>query len=148
MLVGTSYGFVALWDLRFQIIVSLWRHSYKSPIISLQTVPNSYCEVEEPSLSSLPYALISCGDNEVALWNIDSGKLEQLFKVLPSTVSENTAMSSPSLEAVDLPSKSNDWFSYGFLNDGDGVNCAVSNKAIRATLIPTSATGKCKLTYY
>ena len=82
MIVGTSHGYLAIIDLRFHIIVQLYRHSSRKPVLHIQVMPSGYYEVAESvaqGVTSIPYVLVSCGNNEVAIWNVDTGDLYQVL---------------------------------------------------------------------
>ena len=79
MVVGTSHGYIALLDLRFHIIVQLSLHSSNCPITKLKCLPHTYYDIaDNVPLSSLPYIVVSSGNNEIGIWNIETGDLHQV----------------------------------------------------------------------
>ena len=80
MVLGTSRGYISLWDLRFQIILRLWKHSSGMPIHKVQPVPLGYAESMDGPTSSLPYCFVATGKNETAVWNLETGELSQVLR--------------------------------------------------------------------
>ena len=60
------------------------------------------------SSSSTPWvmALLGSGttthDNEASLWNLDTGKCEHVFRVVPAVASDRAALHIPTLESIPL----------------------------------------------
>lgn len=96
---GTSRGFIALWDLRFQQILKLWHHSRSSPINRLAT---SFCPPPQSWAGKAnndmrPFLFVASGPNECSMFDITSGACTECFR----TVDYSYGHSSPRLE--DIP---------------------------------------------
>lgn len=92
LMTGTSRGFIAAWDLRFQIPVQLWRHSAKTAITHLTTVdapailprdhgPNA---LQHPVKGPLVFAAAE-GTNQICGFDIYTGESRMLFRINNST---------------------------------------------------------------
>lgn len=104
---GTSRGYVGLWDIRFQTMVKLWRHSRGSPIKRLTGAFGN--SLDEPSR---PLVFMGCDNNEASLFDVSTGGCLQCHRVLDSSLSyvDQSALPSdclyvPYLESVNIPSR-------------------------------------------
>ncbi|KAL7529541.1 hypothetical protein ACHAXR_003020 [Thalassiosira sp. AJA248-18] len=104
---STNRGYVGLWDIRFQTMVKLWRHSRDSPIKRLTNAfGNSLDE------ASRPLVFMGCDNNEASLFDVSTGGCLQCYRVLDSSFSyvDQSALppdclSVPYLESVNIPSR-------------------------------------------
>eukprot|EP00903_Cladosiphon_okamuranus_P008555 g8210.t1 len=121
LVVGTSRGFVMLWDLRFQILARLWRHSSGGAIHKLATCSR----LPPPDAAQGPHVIVAAGRNEAAIWDLSKGgPCKQCFRVVPPSEGPPQAQPSsrggkgqdpvavpgaelPVLEEVSLPSHPN-----------------------------------------
>lgn len=81
---GTSRGFVALWDLRFQQILKLWHHSRSAPINRLGTsiVPAPQSWSGRSTSETRPFLFAAAGPNECAMFDITSGACRECFRTI------------------------------------------------------------------
>ncbi|CAI9782563.1 unnamed protein product [Fraxinus pennsylvanica] len=75
---GSSRGVLMLWDLRFCILVNLWKYSLECPIERM-------CLFIPPpgtplSAATRPLVYVAAGCNEVSLWNAENGSCHQVFR--------------------------------------------------------------------
>ncbi|CAM9232680.1 unnamed protein product [Pylaiella littoralis] len=120
LVVGTSRGFVMLWDLRFQILARLWRHSSGGAIHKLATCSR----LPPPDAAPGPHVIVAAGRNEAAIWDLSKGRAcKQCFRVVSPAEGPPPPPSSrgsrgqdptvvpgaelPVLEEVSLPSHPN-----------------------------------------
>mmetsp|Transcript_49388 Transcript_49388/g.55940 ORF Transcript_49388/g.55940 Transcript_49388/m.55940 type:complete len:1792 (+) Transcript_49388:143-5518(+) len=86
VVVGTSRGFISLWDLRFQQIMKLWHHSRSSPINRLATSfvppPQSWVNKGTTNIESRPYIFVASGHNECAMFDATSGHCSECFRTV------------------------------------------------------------------
>ncbi|KAI8142350.1 hypothetical protein BJV82DRAFT_614613 [Fennellomyces sp. T-0311] len=73
MLVGTTRGFLTLYDLRFQILVKSWLHHSKSRINSMLLSHDPKAEGKQ--------VIIAAGSNEVSVWDIVELRCVEVFAV-------------------------------------------------------------------
>jgi len=104
---GTSRGYVGLWDIRFQTMVKLWRHSRDSPI---KRLTNGFGSSSDEA--SRPLLFMGCDNNEAALFDVSTGGCLQCYRVLDSSLSyvdqsalPHDCLTMPYLESVDIPSR-------------------------------------------
>ena len=90
---GTSKGVIVLFDLRFHLVVKVFRHSSCTRIHRIFL---------HGGFSSKPLVYIAAGSNECCLWNVDTGACKQIFRVLPPSISSLDAHMCPSLEPVPV----------------------------------------------
>ena len=83
---GTSRGFIALWDVRFQQRLKLWHHSRESPINRVATSfvppPQSWTGRGTSSANARPFVFAASGPNECAMFDIMSGTCRQCFRTV------------------------------------------------------------------
>jgi phosphoinositide-3-kinase regulatory subunit 4 len=81
---GTSRGYLALWDVRFQQAVKLWRHSREASITSLATSfvpPPQNWGTRTMVGSARPFVFAACGSNECSMFDIETGSCREAFRV-------------------------------------------------------------------
>jgi len=103
---GTSRGYVGLWDIRYQTMVKLWRHSGDSSIKRLSDAFGNSLDGQ-----SQPLVFMGCDNNEASLFDISNGACLQCYRVLDSSLSyvdqgalPYECLSVPYLENVNIPS--------------------------------------------
>lgn len=81
---GTSGGYLALWDLRFQQILKLWHHSRSTAIHRLGTsiVPTSQSWTGKSRSEMRPYLFAAAGPNECAMFDITTGACRECFRTV------------------------------------------------------------------
>lgn len=108
---GTSKGFVSLFDIRYNIPSKLWRHSSHGPIHRLACckVPKVSAGGGSSGTSMSPqsegaFLFVAAGQNEAAVWGIpEGGECCKCFRSMPLDVSRGPVAPLPSLEEVALP---------------------------------------------
>jgi phosphoinositide-3-kinase regulatory subunit 4 len=111
LIIGTSRGYLTLWDIRFNIMSKLWRHSSHSPIhkiVCLNPLPRNRGDVIP--VTDGAYVFVAAGNNETAVWGLPEGG--ECFKCFRSmTVTGQSLKESyaelPRLETVSIPSRHN-----------------------------------------
>jgi phosphoinositide-3-kinase, regulatory subunit 4 len=82
---GTSRGYIALWDIRFQQCLKLWRHSRDAPIARLATStvpPPDHWGLPTSSGSARPFIFASAGVNECSMFDVFSGRCTECFRTV------------------------------------------------------------------
>ena len=83
---GTSKGYLALWDIRFQQCMNLWRHSRGAPISRLATSstppPQTWGSPSKSPNVSRPYIFVAAGSNECAMFDALSGTCSECFRTV------------------------------------------------------------------
>jgi hypothetical protein len=92
---GTNRGVIAVVDLRFRLIVTVWRHSARTPIYSLFP----YTTLSAESTQQLA-CIVATGETEVCVWNLESGAAIALLRTLPERVTEMAARRAPFLTRI------------------------------------------------
>lgn len=84
LVTGTSRGFLALWDVRFQKMVKLWHHSSGMPVSRLAASFAAFPAGAKDAAGAepRPFAFTSCGKNECAMFDLTDGSCRQSFRVL------------------------------------------------------------------
>ncbi|KAJ1426931.1 hypothetical protein B484DRAFT_450462 [Ochromonadaceae sp. CCMP2298] len=111
MCLGTSEGFVSLFDIRYNVPCKLWRHSSASTIHRL-----ACCKTPRGALglgvagSTIPvqsegaFLFVAAGQNEAAVWGIpEGGECCKCFRSVPLDVSRGPVAPLPTLTEVALP---------------------------------------------
>mmetsp|Transcript_187 Transcript_187/g.262 ORF Transcript_187/g.262 Transcript_187/m.262 type:complete len:577 (-) Transcript_187:59-1789(-) len=116
IIAGTNRGYIALWDIRFQMMVKLWQHSSGAPVSRLATCyttlpqdkngDNNYSGDERK-----PFMFVGCGKNEASVFDVTNGACRQCFRVLDpmlayidQTLLPESCLTMPTLQNVDIPS--------------------------------------------
>lgn len=136
--VGTSKGYIGIWDIRFQTPLSLWRVNHRSPVTRLAT---SY--TENPSVWGTqirshprPYIFVSSAQNECAMYDVQTGLCQQCFRSvsgggpgpensneLPALIEQRLASARGSMR----PTSSDIIGTWDHLSLTPKVNCMVGN---------------------
>jgi WD40 repeat protein len=105
--VGTSKGYVALWDIRFNVMCKLWHHSAGMPIHRLacsKFLPTT----RQSSSESNTYLIVASGVNETAVWSLpDGGDCLKCFRAVPRkyfSSQEDSIAALPTLRPVSFSS--------------------------------------------
>lgn len=97
---GTSRGFILVWDLRFLILVYVWRHLAHSAIHRLTHCPGL------PSRESVtlhhPIVYVACGNNEVGAYDLSTGYARAIFRALRPHVSDLEAKRCTNLSPIPI----------------------------------------------
>ena len=110
LVTGTSSGYVALWDIRFQQPVKLWQHSRGTSISRLATsyiLPPQYWGSDDPSLAARPFIFIATGSNECGMFDVLNGSCQGCFRTIEadSRTLNGNVMDPPMLEPVRISPK-------------------------------------------
>jgi len=128
--VGTSLGFIGLWDIRYNLLCKLWRHSsYHSIQRLVCTKPSPDRQLSEDyslACSEGGYLLVAAGRNEVALWGVpDGGECLKCFRSGAIPVASKCDMTSlPWLHDIDIPPHS--WAPFRGCHVGRGPTSSVA----------------------
>ena len=111
--VGTSKGFIILYDLRYDIMCKLWRHSSGSTIWRLACSKslsasnrNIYAPTGSPALADTEgaYLFVSAGKDETAVWGLpEAGECIKCFRSVPLENSRKQFAKLPTLTEIALP---------------------------------------------
>ncbi|TMW55206.1 hypothetical protein Poli38472_013097 [Pythium oligandrum] len=141
--VGTSRGFICLWDLRFLVLIRIWRHSSHRSIHRLKPclgLPNTLT-LEE---TSVPLVFVAAGDGEVAVFDLSIGACRAVFRTLHVQAPEADACRCPTLLHVPIPHRSRSVLGsflgiYGIANAFDEIAATPLSEepSVRAILCPS-----------
>ncbi|KAL4146734.1 hypothetical protein PRNP1_012598 [Phytophthora ramorum] len=141
--VGTSRGFLCLWDLRFLVLIRIWRHSSHRAIHRLQPclgLPNTL-PLDE---TSVPLVFVAAGDGEVAVFDLSIGACRAVFRTLEAQASEAEACKCPTLLHVPIPHRSRSVLGsflgiYGIATAFDEISTSPLSEepSVRAMLCPS-----------
>lgn len=145
---GTNRGYLLLFDLRFLLLVKVWRHSARGPIHRLAAatrLPQNPQDAEEergggyipsdsPSPAGRPLLFVAAGANEMAVWDLQvGGKCKHCFRSVlrgKNDINGSPLMTAPlpTLEKVPLPSYHRDPVLHGV----DAYNEALRELSFRS----------------
>lgn len=108
---GTSKGFISLFDIRFNVPSKLWRHSAHAPIHRLACckAPKIGTNVPGAAGAGSPqsegaFLFVAAGNNEAAVWGIpEGGECSKCFRSMALDVSRGPVAPLPFLEDIALP---------------------------------------------
>jgi hypothetical protein len=91
IVVGTSLGFICLWDLRFRTATQIWRHSAQTKIVKLSVSPSSSLlprrkNPQHPTQGPLVLASAQ-GTNELCAFDLYSSESRLVFRITDTTSS-------------------------------------------------------------
>jgi len=112
---GTSHGYLALWDLRFGLLVNLWRHSSHRQIYKLASASTSVASGTSDAASERPFCYVAAGANEVSCFDLITGRCRQCFRVLPPLSAE--ALRSPDKQDLHETGEESGFESGSLLNN-------------------------------
>lgn len=99
LVVGTSRGFLVLYDVRFSVVVRTWLHSSCQPIEAL-VVAGGANRAEDNY--SRPRVFVAAGENsQVGLFDVGEGSLSYVFRGFGHQQGSAEQYRLPSLEAVE-----------------------------------------------
>uniref|UniRef100_K3WTL6 non-specific serine/threonine protein kinase n=1 Tax=Globisporangium ultimum (strain ATCC 200006 / CBS 805.95 / DAOM BR144) TaxID=431595 RepID=K3WTL6_GLOUD len=141
--VGTSRGFICLWDLRFLVMIRIWRHSSHRSIHRLKSclgLPNTL-PLDE---TSVPLVFVAAGDGEVAVFDLSIGACRAVFRTLHVQASEAEAGRCPTLLHIPIPHRSRSVLGsllgiYGIATAFDDIATTLHSEepSVRAILCPS-----------
>jgi phosphoinositide-3-kinase regulatory subunit 4 len=105
---GTNKGYVALWDVRFQNTVKLWRHTSGEKIHRVATSfvpPPQYWSGRFANTDPRPFAFLGTGANECGMFDLIDGSCKECFRTV-WTDSKKHNEGLPSLLDVNIGSRS------------------------------------------
>eukprot|EP00351_Strombidinopsis_sp_SopsisLIS2011_P005484 CAMPEP_0116888416 /NCGR_PEP_ID=MMETSP0463-20121206/23418_1 /TAXON_ID=181622 /ORGANISM="Strombidinopsis sp, Strain SopsisLIS2011" /LENGTH=152 /DNA_ID=CAMNT_0004553119 /DNA_START=2619 /DNA_END=3077 /DNA_ORIENTATION=- len=107
MIMGTLGGYVLLYDIRYNIVMSQFKHNMRYPINAVSTVCSPQL-MKNNLHKSDPLALVSAGgpNYEMSLLNLHSGNVEILFTVNDQGISGgngNSNSAAPGYNSVVIP---------------------------------------------
>lgn len=106
--VGTSKGYVTLWDIRYNIVCQAWRHSSNSSIHRLASCkairgPGAQNAAGLPNTDGA-YLFVATGNNEAAVWGLpEGGECFKCFRSLSLDDSKAPIAPLPRLDEINLP---------------------------------------------
>lgn len=120
--VGTSRGYVSLWDIRYNLMAKLWRHSSHSNIYRLASCKAMPRSLQQSAAMQSPggnppgnrdfalqgtegaYLFIAAGVNEAAVFGVpEGGEAFKCFRAVPLSSASAPLQGLPMLEHVELP---------------------------------------------
>lgn len=109
--VGTSKGFIAMWDIRYDVMCNLWQHSSASAIHRLACCRSLSASAANPAYASVgightegAYLFVATGQNETAVWGLpEAGECLKCFRTVPLDSSRNVVAPLPSLLEINTP---------------------------------------------
>lgn len=115
--VGTSRGYISLWDIRFNVMNKLWRHSSQGAIHRLATCKSlrrvtgtmqqaAYSTRSEHLIGPAEgaYLFVAAGNNEAAVWAVpEGGQCLKCFRSVPLRSCRQPIAPLPLLNEVQLP---------------------------------------------
>ncbi|OQR91864.1 phosphoinositide 3-kinase regulatory subunit [Achlya hypogyna] len=104
--VGTNRGYICLWDLRYQLLIRVWRHSSFHAIHRLE--PCYVLATTPEAARHSPLVYVAAGDSEVAVFDLSVGACRGVFRTLHTQVQLSEADACPTLLHVQVPSRAKD----------------------------------------
>eukprot|EP01041_Mallomonas_annulata_P005779 gene5779-11677_t len=105
--IGTSLGFIAIWDIRFQVICKLWQHSSRQPIHRLICLSSSSSSSKGPPNGfDIPgtYFVVAAGSSEAAVWRwSEGGDCVKCVRAMPMSQANKKQLDLPVLKEIPLP---------------------------------------------
>ena len=106
---GTSKGFVSLFDIRYNVPSKLWRHSSHSAIHRLACCKAPKAASNAGASAGMPqsegaFLFVAAGNNEAAVWGIpEGGECCKCFRSVSLDASRGPVAPLPWLEEITLP---------------------------------------------
>lgn len=77
IILGTTFGILDLWDIRFELRIKSWGFKQQKPIYQIQVSP-------KPNNDKLVYVVGGTGLPEVTAWDIEKGTCNEIFRASAS----------------------------------------------------------------
>jgi phosphoinositide-3-kinase regulatory subunit 4 len=145
IMVGTSRGYIGLWDIRYNVLSKLWRHSSNAPIHRMaccKPIPKSRSDIMQFTNGS--YLFVAAGNNEAAVWGIpEGGECFKCFRSVPMAEAYRKIESLPVLEHIPLTSHPNGVITHALATLRPGISHSRidSTHSVRAIMGRISHTG-------
>jgi phosphoinositide-3-kinase regulatory subunit 4 len=146
--VGTSRGYISLWDIRYNLVSKLWRHSSHGPINRMacrKALPKA--SLSSPGAVQMPacegaYLFVAAGRNEASVFGIpEGGECMRCFRSIPMLESRNQLAGLPHLTEVSLPRHPHAPIVSAWDNTRSSVGGGASNTSVRAIMGRITASG-------
>lgn len=83
LFVGTSHGYIVLWDLRYRLATSIWRHSSKTAILAMSVAGPDAIPVKAKTNTKAPVLLVSAaGAPEISVFDVYTGECRSVLRVV------------------------------------------------------------------
>lgn len=92
---GTNRGFLALWDIRYRLMLKLWQHSDGAPISRLATSFTTLPQDKDCGGQDRPHLFMGCGLNEAAVFDVNTGQCRQCYRTLDPSLCYTDQLSLP-----------------------------------------------------
>ena len=93
--IGTSRGFILLWDCRFQLLLKIWRHPSCRTIESLVTVPAQDSHTTDHQSRPWVYVTARDGAHEAAAFDLTTGACVSQFRIFSTHATASRSSSEP-----------------------------------------------------
>nr|CCA18528.1 phosphoinositide 3kinase regulatory subunit putativ [Albugo laibachii Nc14] len=102
LVVGTSRGFLCVWDLRFLILIRIWRHSSQRMIHRLKPCLglSNTARLEE---CAVPLVFVAAADGDVGVFDLSMGACRAVFRNLHAQATDAEACQCPLLVHIPIP---------------------------------------------
>ena len=107
--IGTSKGYLCVWDLRYNILCKIWRHSSNGPIHKIACCKTAlkgshlFGFNANSSIGEGVFLSVAAGQNEAAIWSIpDGGECLKCFRSIPLTSSRIPLLPLPRLHDISI----------------------------------------------
>ena len=107
--VGTSRGYLCLWDIRYGVLSKLWRHSSHGPVHRLACCKALQKQTGREAMPATEgaYLFIAAGHCEAAVWALpEGGECLKCFRSIPLAASSAPLAPLPQLHELDIPRSS------------------------------------------
>ena len=104
---GTSRGYLSLWDVRYNLVSQVWKHSSNSPIHRLASC--KAIRSNNQNFSGIPstegaYLFVAAGENETAVFGLpEAGECLKCFRSLSLDDNKAPIAPLPYLESISIP---------------------------------------------
>ncbi|CCI40674.1 unnamed protein product [Albugo candida] len=133
---ATSKGFVCLWDLRFLVLLRVWRHSSRRPIHRILACPKKH----NGKMNGDALAYISTEDGYVSLFDLNTGKCHGIYRSMTSERVEGIeAMRSSVLHHIPFSRKGGILGTNGLkdaIEEIDSTSHSNQNSIVRSIISP------------
>jgi len=109
--IGTSKGYLCVWDIRYNILCKIWRHSSLGPIYKIACCKTALkggsnifgLNINSNNNNDGVFLSVAAGNNEAGIWSIpDGGECVKCFRSIPLTSSRIPLLSLPCLNDISI----------------------------------------------
>ena len=93
MIAGTVRGYISVYNMRYPLLIKLWKQSDDSAITSMKLSQQYDCKVKlNHRFTTNPEVWTASGENRAYLWNVSTGECSSSIQVNDYPTNKNVSL--------------------------------------------------------